>query len=104
MARNSARSLLAMENRAVAGEKDSQDSQEKLLFLIQEHGIGVVSGAIMHIINPSPVLANDKLTTVRYLNIDHHPTNVQRRASAIDERYKCNFSICLKKITQGQKN
>lgn len=32
-----------MEKRSLAGENRSQDSQEKLFFLIQEHGIGVVA-------------------------------------------------------------
>ncbi|KAJ2991517.1 hypothetical protein NUW58_g2484 [Xylaria curta] len=40
LTRNSARSLPAAERRALAGENDSQDSQAKLLLLIQEHGIG----------------------------------------------------------------
>ncbi|KAI1305736.1 hypothetical protein F5Y03DRAFT_406327 [Xylaria venustula] len=45
MPRNLARSLLAAERKALAGENDSQDSQEKLLFLIQEHGIGVTTSS-----------------------------------------------------------
>ncbi|KAI0977077.1 hypothetical protein F4678DRAFT_455224 [Xylaria arbuscula] len=45
MPRNLARSLLTAERKALAGENDSQDSQEKLLFLIQEHGIGVTTSS-----------------------------------------------------------
>ncbi|KAI8952283.1 hypothetical protein F4801DRAFT_235940 [Xylaria longipes] len=45
MTRNAARSLPAAERRALAGENESQDSQEKLLFLIQEHGIGVTTSS-----------------------------------------------------------
>ncbi|KAI1125902.1 hypothetical protein F5Y10DRAFT_222933 [Nemania abortiva] len=43
MARNPARSLFAAERRALAGENDSEDSQEKLLFLMREHGVGVTT-------------------------------------------------------------
>ncbi|KAI0872275.1 hypothetical protein GGS24DRAFT_23260 [Hypoxylon argillaceum] len=43
MARDPAKSLPAAEQRALTGENDSQDSQEKLLFLIREHGIGVTT-------------------------------------------------------------
>ncbi|KAI0427315.1 hypothetical protein F5Y09DRAFT_344794 [Xylaria sp. FL1042] len=45
MPRNLARSLPAAEQKALAGENDSQDSHEKLLFLIQEHGIGVTTSS-----------------------------------------------------------
>jgi hypothetical protein len=48
MTRTPARSLPAAERRALVGENDSQDSQEKLLFLIKEHGVGVVSGRNSH--------------------------------------------------------
>lgn len=58
MTRNAARSLPAAERRALAGENESQDSQEKLLFLIQEHGIGVVRWRPCTS-STLPVLAND---------------------------------------------
>ncbi|KAI0459930.1 hypothetical protein F5B21DRAFT_203045 [Xylaria acuta] len=45
MTRNAARFLPAAERRALAGENESQDSQEKLLFLIREHGIGVTTSS-----------------------------------------------------------
>ncbi|KAI1753553.1 hypothetical protein F4782DRAFT_529433 [Xylaria castorea] len=45
MTRSATRSLAAAERRALAGENESQDSQEKLLFLIQEHGIGVTTSS-----------------------------------------------------------
>ncbi|KAI1425833.1 hypothetical protein F5Y12DRAFT_321140 [Xylaria sp. FL1777] len=45
MPRNLARSLPVAERKALAGENDSQDSHEKLLFLIQEHGIGVTTSS-----------------------------------------------------------
>ncbi|KAI0106412.1 hypothetical protein GGR51DRAFT_169029 [Nemania sp. FL0031] len=45
MARNSARSLHAAERRALAGENDSEDSQEKLYFLMREHGVGVTTSS-----------------------------------------------------------
>ncbi|KAI0536594.1 hypothetical protein GGR58DRAFT_384404 [Xylaria digitata] len=45
MPRNLARSLPVAEQIVLAGENDSQDSHEKLLFLIQEHGIGVTTSS-----------------------------------------------------------
>ncbi|GAW12390.1 hypothetical protein ANO14919_017560 [Xylariales sp. No.14919] len=45
MSRNLARSLPVAERMALEGENDSQDSQEKLLFLIREHGIGVTTSS-----------------------------------------------------------
>ncbi|KAI0401338.1 hypothetical protein F4802DRAFT_434216 [Xylaria palmicola] len=45
MARTLARSLRVAERAALAGENDSQDSQDKLLFLIREHGIGVTTSS-----------------------------------------------------------
>ncbi|KAF2971821.1 hypothetical protein GQX73_g1719 [Xylaria multiplex] len=45
MPRNLARSLPVAEQIALAGENDSQVSHEKLLFLIQEHGIGVTTSS-----------------------------------------------------------
>ncbi|KAI0910699.1 hypothetical protein F4823DRAFT_360216 [Ustulina deusta] len=45
MSRNLARSLPAAERKALAGENDSQDSHEKLLYLIHEHGIGVTTSS-----------------------------------------------------------
>ncbi|KAI3321873.1 hypothetical protein HD806DRAFT_502193 [Xylariaceae sp. AK1471] len=45
MTHKPARSLPAAERRALAGENDSQDSQEKLLFLIHQHGVGVTTSS-----------------------------------------------------------
>jgi hypothetical protein len=50
-----ARSLHAAERRALAGENESQDSQEILLFLIQQHGLGVVSGGEVHSTQQQPM-------------------------------------------------
>ncbi|KAI0201063.1 hypothetical protein F4808DRAFT_426478 [Astrocystis sublimbata] len=55
MARDAARFLSAAE--PTLAENDSQDSQEKLLYLIHEHGIGVVSS--------SPALDNDPRRSIR---------------------------------------
>ncbi|KAJ8131574.1 hypothetical protein O1611_g2049 [Lasiodiplodia mahajangana] len=51
MACNPARSLRAAERKALAGENDSEDSQEKLFFLMREHGVGVTTS--------SPTLGGD---------------------------------------------
>ncbi|KAH8165880.1 hypothetical protein CIB48_g2378 [Xylaria polymorpha] len=63
MTRNAARSLPAAERRALAGENESQDSQEKLLFLIQEHGIGVTTSS------PTPDDEPQRVIKVRRLHI-----------------------------------
>ncbi|KAI1322535.1 hypothetical protein F5Y16DRAFT_404401 [Xylariaceae sp. FL0255] len=45
MTRNAAKSVLAAERRALDGENESQDSQARLLFLIQTHGVGMMSSS-----------------------------------------------------------
>lgn len=92
MARDPAKSLPAAEQRALTGENDSQDSQEKLLFLIREHGIGVVSGDHVHAHHLAlPVLANDgPLMAFVFSTLDHQLTKPRRWASTVISRYESN--------------
>ncbi|KAI1272804.1 hypothetical protein F5Y07DRAFT_378860 [Xylaria sp. FL0933] len=96
MPRNLARSLPAAERKALAGENDSQDSHEKLLFLIQEHGIGVTTSSptLDHAEPQLPIKVN--LTSAPTSNpgavAEKRPRQPQHPESASDASVK---NLCI---------